>query len=69
MDKEKERQKQPFARGDAFIPEATGSAIMINLDGQWEHDFADDPTPFSRKNSPGKVNAGKNPKNNGSPEV
>ncbi|WP_207712561.1 hypothetical protein [Desulfofundulus sp. TPOSR] len=41
---EKEK-KQPFTKGDAFIPEATGSATMVNLDGQWEHNFVDDPTP------------------------
>lgn len=41
---EKEK-KQPFTKGDAFIPEATGSATMVSLDGQWEHDFVDDPTP------------------------
>ncbi|MDQ0287661.1 hypothetical protein J2Z49_002791 [Desulfofundulus luciae] len=39
------KKKQPFAKGNAFIPEATGSATMVNLDGQWEHDFVDDPTP------------------------
>ncbi|WP_072867577.1 hypothetical protein [Desulfofundulus thermosubterraneus] len=39
------KKKQPFAKGDAIIPEATGSATMVNLDGQWEHDFVDDPTP------------------------
>lgn len=33
------------ATGDTFIREKTGSATMINLDGQWEHDFTDDPTP------------------------
>lgn len=37
--------KQPFDKGDAFVPEATGSATTINLDGQWEHNFVDDPTP------------------------
>lgn len=33
-----------FKRGDAFTDEDTGSATLINVDGQWEHDFADDPT-------------------------
>ncbi|WP_207666918.1 hypothetical protein [Desulfofundulus salinus] len=41
----KKKKKHPFAKGDAFIPEATGSATMVNFDGQWEHDFVDDPTP------------------------
>lgn len=34
-----------FTYGDAFVEEPTGSAPMINLDGQWEHDFVDDPSP------------------------
>lgn len=38
--------KRPrHAQGDTFIREKTGSATMINLDGQWEHDFVDDNTP------------------------
>ncbi|MGI5942750.1 MAG: hypothetical protein ACOX86_10970 [Pelotomaculaceae bacterium] len=32
-------------KGKAFVREKTGSASLINLDGQWEHDFVDDPTP------------------------
>jgi hypothetical protein len=32
-------------KGSAFVREKTGSAPFINLDGQGEHDFADDPTP------------------------
>ncbi len=42
---EKNTGKEKFTRGDAFMAEPTGSAAMINLDGQWEHDFVDDPTP------------------------
>lgn len=41
----KKVNKQQFATGDAFVREKTGSATMINLDGQWEHDFTDDDTP------------------------
>ncbi|HHW43682.1 hypothetical protein GFC01_14090 [Desulfofundulus thermobenzoicus] len=39
------KRKENFDRGDAFVFEATGSATMVNLDGQWEHDFTDDTTP------------------------
>lgn len=37
------------SKGDAFLREKTGSATMINLDGQWEHDFVDDSTPAGGK--------------------
>jgi len=36
-------------KGNAFVREKTGSAPLINLDGQWEHDFVDDPTPAGEK--------------------
>jgi hypothetical protein len=34
-----------FLKGNTFIKEKTGSAMKINLDGRWEHDFVDDNTP------------------------
>lgn len=37
------------SKGDAFMREKTGSATMINLDGQWEHNFVDDDTPAGDK--------------------
>lgn len=48
-------------KGNAFVREKTGSAPLINLDGQWEHDFVDDPAPsFDRmKNSGKKGDTGK----------
>jgi hypothetical protein len=45
INSEKNTRKEKFKRGDALVSEPTGSASMINLDGQWEHDFVDDPTP------------------------
>ena len=36
-------------KGDNFVHEKTGSATMINLDGKWKHDFADDNTPAGKK--------------------
>lgn len=36
-------------KGNAFVREKTGSASLINLDGQWEHDFVDDPSPAGKK--------------------
>ncbi|MBE3589037.1 MAG: hypothetical protein IMW93_10940 [Thermoanaerobacteraceae bacterium] len=43
------KRKENFDRGDAFVFEAAGSATMVNLDGQWERDFMDDPTPPGTK--------------------
>ncbi|WP_169738560.1 hypothetical protein [Desulfofalx alkaliphila] len=34
-----------YPKGRAFVDEKTGSATMINVDGEWEHDFVDDNTP------------------------
>lgn len=43
------------SKGNTFVKEKTGSATMVNLDGQWEHNFADDkPSPGQRKNNPEK---------------
>lgn len=39
------------SKGDAFVHEKTGSATMINLDGQWEHNFVDD-VPHDNKKKP-----------------
>jgi hypothetical protein len=39
-----------FEKGGSFVREKTGSATMINLDGEWEHDFVDDDTPAGIKN-------------------
>lgn len=33
-----------FEKGNSFVRENTGSATMVNLDGEWEHDFVDDNT-------------------------
>lgn len=38
----KKLKKQTKAHGDAFLEEPVGSAELINLDGQWEHDFTND---------------------------
>jgi len=38
---EKNEQKKSKVTGDNFVNEPTGSATLINLDGQWEHDFDD----------------------------
>lgn len=40
-------------KGDTFVHEKTGSATMINLDGQWEHNFVDD-VPLSEKEAEAK---------------
>ena len=37
------------SKGDAFVREKTGSAPLINLDGQREQDFVDDNTPAGEK--------------------
>lgn len=42
-----------FDKGSSFVREKTGSATMVNLDGEWEHDFVDDNTAAGIKN---KVN-------------
>jgi hypothetical protein len=48
-------------KGNAFVKEKTGSAPLINLDGQGEHDFVDDSTPAGAnlKNSGKKEGKGK----------
>lgn len=51
---DKKSKKTKFDRGDAFLAEATGSATMINLDGTWERDFVDDPTPAGSGAGPNK---------------
>lgn len=38
-----------YEKGGSFVREKTGSATMINLDGEWEHDFVDDDTPAGKK--------------------
>ncbi|WP_347491008.1 hypothetical protein [Desulfoscipio sp. XC116] len=38
---EKNKNKSSKATGATFVEESTGSATMINLDGQWDHDFTD----------------------------
>jgi len=38
---EKNKNKSSKETGDNFINEPTGSAMLVNLDGQWEHDFTD----------------------------
>lgn len=42
-----------FKKGSSFVREKTGSATMVNLDGEWEHDFVDADTAAGKKN---KVN-------------
>ncbi len=51
---DKKSKKVKFDRGDAFLAESTGSATMVNLDGIWEHDFVDDPTPAGAGKEPNK---------------
>ncbi|MFX4260679.1 hypothetical protein ACOBQJ_00615 [Pelotomaculum propionicicum] len=46
-----------FEKGGSFVREKTGSATMVNLDGEWEHDFVDDNTAAGKKN---KVNTTNN---------
>lgn len=46
-----------FEKGSSFVREKTGSATMVNLDGEWEHDFVDDNTAAGKKN---KVNTKNN---------
>lgn len=38
-----------FEKGSSFVREKTGSSTMINLDGEWEHDFVDDNTAAGKK--------------------
>lgn len=47
-----------FHKGNNFVNEKTGSAVKINLDGQWEHNFVDDNTPPGR--TPTAVNEAEN---------
>ncbi len=39
-----------FEKGSSFVREKTGSATMVNLDGEWEHDFVDDNTAAGKIN-------------------
>ncbi|AGL01448.1 hypothetical protein [Desulfoscipio gibsoniae] len=48
---EKNKHKSSKETGDAFVEEPTGSATMVNLDGQWDHDFTD---RFSNNKTAGK---------------
>ncbi|SFR06425.1 hypothetical protein [Desulfoscipio geothermicus] len=41
MKKKKRKPNAEYERGRAFVKEPTGSAPLINLDGEWQHDFAD----------------------------
>jgi len=52
----RKRKNEEFKKGDAFIEENTGSATLINLDGQWEHDFVDDDTPAGNSSNDQKNN-------------
>jgi hypothetical protein len=47
---ETNKKGKKFIKGESFVSEPTGSAAMVNLDGQWEHDFVDDPTPAGLDN-------------------
>lgn len=38
---EKNKNKSSKETGDNFVNEPTGSATLINLDGDWEQDFTD----------------------------
>lgn len=38
---EKKKNKSSKKTGLTFVEEPTGSASLINLDGQWDHDFTD----------------------------
>ncbi len=49
MAKKKKDLGGKYAEGDAFIGEHTGSATLINVDGNWEHDFYDESTPAKKQ--------------------
>lgn len=57
MSKKQKNLGGTYAKGDTFIKEKTGSATMINLDGEWEHDFVDDNTPPKQKSEETKKNS------------
>lgn len=50
--------RKKFTYGDAFVEDPIGSAPMVNLDGRWEHDFVDDPTPAGQEEEAWSIEEG-----------